>query len=245
MPPKPVVRSLASPTISTEDHGVSVNAPPLKSATTTRGELFSTNATKPSSVLESYSNATTFPETSVNPDDDARATARLREVTSAKRSVTSCANASETNSPFVCVSVTAPAAATPPKPPSRRRAKAARRTFSPPFLSFENAVEPIAACPAFTASSVRGTRSVPSQSPSSSVSPTSTPWCGRNTARPTCGSAPSSVGAASRSAACMFPRCENLGSLGRPSGHTLTSVAYAVVMASPPVRPKLFPPAYM
>ena len=43
----------------------------------------------------------------------------------------------------------------------------------------------------------------------------------------------------------MFPRCENLGSLGSPSGHTLTSVAYAVAMASPPLVPKLFPPAYM
>ena len=40
-------------------------------------------------------------------------------------------------------------------------------------------------------------------------------------------------------------RCVNLGSFGNPSGHTLTSVAYAVVMASPAVRPKLFPPAYM
>ena len=60
-----------------------------------------------------------------------------------------------------------------------------------------------------------------------------------------CASAAITSAAAAARAACIALVCANFGSCGSPSGHTMASAAYIVVIASPVHRPKFEPPAHM
>ena len=208
---------------------------PRKRARTASGALFSRNAANaPSPDADSYTYATTAGD---------------RGISSCTITVAAVAAESDAESASARA---IPARADPRIGPRRRPAPIALHPHPPPDRSVRfssaasvasaSAAASLASTSSADASVVHAPSEISSRAPSFE---TEIVACGSGSHASALGASPSTSSATSASAACMRARCVNLGSFGKPSGHTLTSVAYAVAMASPSVAPKLFPPANM
>ena len=198
---------------------------PRNRARTASGALFSRNAANaPSPDADSYTYATTAGD---------------RGISSCTITVAAVAAESAAESASARA---IPVRADPRIGPRRRPAPIALHPHPPPDRSVRFSSAASVASASAAASVVHAPSEISSRAPSFE---TEIVACGSGSHASALGASPSTSSATSASAACMRARCVNLGSFGKPSGHTLTSVAYAVAMASPSVAPKLFPPANM